>query len=266
MKRIILILAISSMCAGLHAGYREEVLADQPLVYYGLSESAGATVAVSVTNTAWNGTYVNNGFVTYGLSGTFSNGPNLCVGLTNTAYLTIPRAALVVHDSANFTIEGWVRPRSAGMVNMLTYRHAGNSVDIQFFLAGGTEISIWGGWYDKFLQHTISYQTDGSRWYHVAWTREGSTFRTYTNGALVATTTSTADLSSPDSGYNYRMGTAGGYGFETQFYYGDVDELAFYDHALGAARLNEHYTKAFVPEPSLPLVIAASLMVRRRRA
>lgn len=250
------------------ADYRATVLSDLPVVYLRLGEISGSA-AVSEINSSYNGTFTNSGNITFGVAGALSNDLNTAVRLNINAYISIPGSAAFVTNTNPFAVEAWVRPRSSGMVNILAYRDPSNSRDYQFYLNNGSGMSIWSGSANQnIVSNSVTYSTDGSAYYHVVWTRDGDTFRTYLNGSQVGSDVTWAGASMESPGGNtYRLGTAGAYGFETQFLNGDVDEVAYYSHSLNSAQVLSHYNAAMVPEPSawILVTVGLGLLARRRR-
>lgn len=252
-------LALGLATFSAHADYRSTILNDQPVVYLRLGESSGPT-AVSETNSAYNGTYTSAGNVTFGIAGALSNVVNTAVRLNIDSYISVPGTAAFVQNTDPFTVEAWVRPRSSGMVNILSYRDPSTTRDYQFYLNNGNSMSIWAGSASQnIVNNGVTYSTDGSAWYHVVWTRSGDTFRTYLNGSQVGSDVVWASANMESPGNTYRLGTAGAYGFETQFLNGDVDEVAYYDHALNSTQVSAHYSAAMVPEPSAWVLMVAGL-------
>jgi hypothetical protein len=143
------------------ADYRATVLADVPVVYLRLGEVSGPS-AVSEINPSYNGTYVNSGNITFGAAGALSNDLNTAVRLNINAYISIPGSAAFVTNTNPFAVEAWVRPRSSGMVNILTYRDSSNR-DYQFYLNGGSNMNIWSGSANQnIVNNSVTYSTDGS--------------------------------------------------------------------------------------------------------
>jgi hypothetical protein len=270
---------VSSLCvvafwifarAAAFADYQGAVLSDSPLAYFRLQEASG-TVMTNLGSYAGQGVFSNTNKVAFGITGPLEV-DNRAVSLSPGGWLAVNGSSSLVHDNHDFTVEAWVRPRTNGMVNILSFRDAFQVNDYQFYLNSGNKMNVWNGTAGANISsQTVSYNTDGSAWYHLVWTRSNNVLRSYFNGAQVGSDVSNgASFSSPGASYSYRMGTAGADGFETQFLNGDVDELAFYDYALSSARVLSHFA---IPEPStlaLAGLGAASLLTaclpRRRGA
>ena len=121
-------------------------------------------------------------------------------GLAN--YVTTPNSPQFNLDTGDFTIEFWYNAGTnvvstgvlakgwgvTGVLGPFLFYHSGTA--LQFFSSTGN--SSW----DIASAATIISSVSTGTWYHVAVARQGSSIRTFANGTLVTTVTSSATLAS----------------------------------------------------------------------
>lgn len=154
----------------------------------------------------------------------------------NTSFLSLPNNALFSVSQGDFCVEGWIRLNSVGKIHCLASKRpaagtaewnalvlATNALGWQGYAAGGIVLNIAG----------TTVLTTGV-WYHVAYTRTGTTWRCFLNGALEASGTQTGAPTSNSQAV--RIG--GNAPAAAHFLDGWIDEFRF---TSGSGR----YTAAF---------------------
>lgn len=150
------------------------------------------------------------------------------LSLNGASRLTTPIANVPL-GTADFVIEGWVRPTAVNTYqNIFSTRGTGaggltfritNTGRLEFFWASGADSMVGGA------------ALVAGAWQHVALVRQGSIFRTYLNGVLQSQSVAiTANL---DSGA-HSVATIGAYGSaNSEFFSGHLDEFRI---TIGLAR------------------------------
>jgi methionine-rich copper-binding protein CopC len=153
-------------------------------------------------------------------------------------YVSIPNDPF--SNNNTFTIQAWLKPEAVGDGAYHGF------VGIQ--TTSGRKPSLWVNTdgnlhYDSYKgsQRFTGTISDGSNkfftvseWVHVGWTNDGSNYKFYKNGNLVATETA------PDTFYaldniGYQIGKVDNY------FKGQIDEVAIWDVALGSANITALY-------------------------
>jgi len=161
--------------------------------------------------------------------------------LTSASYFTVgaPGSASVNTINSAVGIAAWIKPLAAGAVHTIMSRviNVGywkltlNITGALSFTAGTRVVASPGP------------PGDGTKWVHVAASYDGTTARLYVNGAQVAM----ANIGAISLAGGPADGGAGGYGpdiggtydgtvaYDTDIYYGQMDEIVLYNRGLTAA-------------------------------
>ncbi len=227
--------------------YRDVVLADNPLTYWQFDEVAGSATAVDAAGTPQNGTYANvtlGGASAYGNLGTCAsfNGSN--------SRVVVPFDSSFNLGSGNFTVECWYKVTVSGRGDI--YNFKSGSGDFGIFANASFSGSI-GGYHNSFLP---DYSTTINAWHHVVMSRSGTTLSIYVDGQLTSTPNDSQLMSSSAEiviGAN-----------QTQLWFtGQIDEVAYYNTALSAARVTAHYNAAqqvIVTAPAVANIAATNIL------
>ena len=222
------------------ATYQSTVLSDNPMAYWRLGEASGATQAVDTSGNGYTATY--NSGVSFGAPGAVVNDTNTAISSNGTGKITPPAFSTVT----NFTIEGWTYLTDPSWNSASNYNNAlyGRWGDLRVLIRPGASntsayalgyFSVWLNGTEYSLQPVNKSLTNTNQWVHWAVVRNGSSLTVYRNGAQVGQRT---DL--PASATANISGTA--LVQDTSYYLkGSVDEIALYNYALTATRVQAHY-------------------------
>lgn len=237
--------------------YRDEVLADSPIVYWRLGESSGVAAEDESGNDN-DGTYVNDPGL--GATGLLTGDADTAVDLDGVDEHII--ADSVIGDWSTFAqagqriIEFWIQTTESGVSRIMGTANDGSSVFLQLFtntnhagsnVAGNTAYRTRS---DTNVVNACSWDQaevdiyDGQP-HHVVIVQRGDSatfWDVYVDGAEISiTVTSNTTGSSTDWGYPLVIGALNNRGTIQSFFEGRIDEIAFYVGSLSAARILAHY-------------------------
>ncbi|WP_141384574.1 LamG-like jellyroll fold domain-containing protein, partial [Flavobacterium flevense] len=144
--------------------------------------------------------------------------------------------------NSNFSIETWVKPNSInGIRTVFSRKNAGDNTK-------GYDLSIVNGqvqfnWYTASGANTIttgSYGIATDRWYHVAVTFDGSTYKLYIDGLEIATKSGAAPLQTSANveallGAMDQLST----NIPVNYFHGWVDEVKIWNKALAVEQIRQ---------------------------
>ena len=224
------------------SGYAGAVIADSPTVYYRLGEAAGASTAVDSSGNGNNGTYTGSGF-TYGAAGAIGDG-DTAMGFAPGSTANYVSSTYVPGTVSTFSAEAWVYVPAA-LPNGYVARIAGYSqvpsthqgFDWLFNADNTSQAEIYTsstGYVLGSAVPAIALQ----KWHQLAVTYDGSSFCEYLDGVQESCQAATGSLV-PDNGNILEVAATPklesvGAGI-------NIDEFAYYTHALTAARVLTHY-------------------------
>jgi hypothetical protein len=234
-------IALFGLPAANAATYSDTVKADNPIAYYRLEETSGATAADSSASGAYSATYnVAGAYPQLGQPGIDTNS----ISLSSAAGASgIAGYYADFNPQGPFSFELWARPTSAPT-------GGDHRCPIGNFGGWGTGGGYGSGWYIYQTPNpgsafalvsaptgvwiTSSYSL--FTWYHLVGTYDGTNFALYVNGALMGSAPHATYLANPGNpmGIGQR---ADGYGT----WDGNLDEVAIYTNALSLARIQAHY-------------------------
>lgn len=217
--------------------YRQGVLADAPVGYWRLGEPAGTSTAPDESGGAHAGSYV----------GATAQAPGLLKGDSDAAaafdgindYVTIPDA-VALRPTAQVTVEAWISAASINPANwnFIASKNGAYQLRVDPAVEGGRLsffVSIGGS-----LEPRVSAMVPvPGRTYHVVGTYDGATMKLYVDGALAASQARAGAFDS-SAGFPTTLGAANATG--SMPFGGTIDDVAVYDTALSAARIQAHYT------------------------
>jgi hypothetical protein len=152
-------------------------------------------------------------------------------------YVSIPNNPF--SNNNTFTIQAWLKPEVVGdgaYHGFLGMQLSGRKPSLWVNTNGDLHYDSYKG--SQRFSGTIS---DGSNkfftvseWVHVGWTNDGSNYKFYKNGNLVATETAPDTFNALDN-IGYQIGKVDNY------FNGQIDEVAIWDVALGSANITAIY-------------------------
>lgn len=219
--------------------YSSEVLADGPLGYWRLGELSG-TAMVDSSGNGRDGTYG---------TATVIGEPSLVPSTADTAasanISSSNRLGQVPHgtwmNGTAFAIEFWIKCptwRANDRVMSRDFDGTNGPWLISVDSSGRLEAIVWAG--GSGAAATSSALT-GGRAYHVVleYANDGAGIQLYVDGTLAGTAAKTGTLSTTTIPL-----FVGGWGSGGTKFSGTLDEVALYDHRLGATRVAAHYAAA----------------------
>lgn len=234
-------------------GYALEVIADSPVAYWRLGESAG-TAAISQANSpALDGVYQNS--PTLGVAGAIAGG----VGNTAVAFngvdewISVPASSLHGSIGAAWTIEAWINPTQANpnYTAIVSHEYISNPLPLVMLygertppggISGTRPQAVSLAIYDNTQWWPITDPTDVTLnvWTHYVGTYDGTTLRLYRNGVLVV-----SGAASPGASVSNILRIGRRWDTDTFSYWpGSLDEVAVYGTTLSAVRVLAHYNAA----------------------
>jgi hypothetical protein len=260
------------------ADYASVVLANGPIGYWRLNETAQVPLADSAVNAgslgaAATGYYIGTPGTTFdhptagALAGSTDGAATLMGnpsgGVAPLGYMQVPFTPGL--NPNVFTVEAWLNPTDVdGTISGPTHC-ALSSGDFASPRAGWLIYQSGEGWNLRMYNRngtatSLSISGGGAvspgSWYHVVVTFDGTTARLYINGAEVASGNPTSYI--PGSSGGFAVGTRADGFFPWN---GVADEVAFYGTALSASEVSAHYQNGISASPSTPynqLVLASS--------
>ncbi len=208
--------------------YVQAVSADGANAHWRLGDT-GTTAADRLATT--NGTYV--GGVTTGRPGAIAGDADTAIGLNGTTGTVSITSTTAISPTAGMSIETWVRPSAYPSSSNTILRKEG-AYTVRLTSGGAVLFRILKGGVAQNIQ-TPGNAVRLGVWSHVVGTWDGTTMRLYVDGvervaqplsAPIDTNTSKLWLGSTYNSFDY--------------FAGDLDEVAIYDHALSEARIIAH--------------------------
>lgn len=217
--------------------YHDAVMADSPLGYWRLGESAGATTGAN--EVGGGSVLTHRGTANPGVTGVISDG-NLAASYpgtaTNRSDATIPAGL----GASGVTLEAWAE---FAVPQMGCIIHAGNGTNGYGLGVGNTTMQNSGS---KLLAiyegvRWVVGPTITSGWHHIALTIVSGTAKFFIDGIEISSSAGSAP-STPSSTV-----TVGGYSAgvgNPRYFAGKIDEPAVYGTALSQAQLTAHVAAA----------------------
>jgi hypothetical protein len=213
--------------------YVAAVLADTPLAYWRLDESAGSTVCHDASGHGNDAAVV--GAVTLGVTGALAHDADTA------GHFDGKTGQLDVGDKFDFvglapaSIELWLKAEviDTGYRHVETkmlYTDAGQPDDGMYIYIHAGQTLGFERWNANTTQNAVASPLTANAWTHVVGTFDGSAMALYVNGVQVQT-----------GGTSVAMVANGVHMLWGQSFQGTLDELALYDHALSAARVQAHF-------------------------
>jgi len=156
-------------------------------------------------------------------------------------YVSIPDDPF--SNNNTFTIQAWVKPEAAGdnaYHGFLGWQTGRRKPSLWVSPTGDLHYDSYKGntRFDGLISDGNNKFFTTGQWVHVVWTNDGSNYKFYKNGNLVATETAPDTFHAPDI-QGYQIGKVDNY-FE-----GQIDEVAIWDVALSTNDITALYNSGF---------------------
>lgn len=228
----------ASTMASPTASYSSTVLGDTPQVWYRMDELEG-TVVDDLSGNQENGTL--HGTVTLAQTGAIIDGNFAMLFDGSTGYAALP-TAIDPHGYSAISIELWIKPSTltltaqpAVIANDVT--GTSNKGAVIFVGSTGTAISFVLGNGTTHTLITATFSLSTSVYAHVVGTWSGTSMKLYVNGTQLASGSFTGPIASSTNPLQAGHNPAG-----TDYFPGDIDEVAVYNYALTGTQISNHYS------------------------
>ena len=251
--------SVTVASAGSYSAYASAVRADSPTSYWPLGEASGTTAfdwaAAANARTASGVTRDVAGAFT-GDSGSASRFSGSTTGFAASSAFETPRGA--------FSVESWVKTttKRGGKIIGLGNSTTANSTAYDRHVYMDNAGRIWFGVKPGVLRtvNTTGSYNDG-QWHHIVATVGANGMSLYIDGSLAAQRTDTTSAA-PIQGY-WRIGGDNLSGWTSRplsdYIAADIDDVAVYSTALGAASIANHYAVGSSgPQANVPPTAAFS--------
>ena len=232
--------------------YATTVLNDSPTAYWRLDDGVSSGVGVA----DWSGNEQNGGYssgVTPGKPGATNDGDQSMSFYGSSGYVRGGESAPLDGVTDTFTIEAWVkRANTTSGVYTIFSRGESNGGGFRLQLTPGNQLELAGGDCDgcnSGTYHQISTSSTtiaDTAWHYVAATKSGASVHLYIDGVestgTVNNETLTAGWAKVIVGANISA-NAGQEQFNN-YWNGQIDEPAVYNHVLSSSAITAHYAAA----------------------
>jgi hypothetical protein len=235
-------------------------MADQPLAFYPLAETNGATAFDYVNG--YNGTYLNG--PTLGVPGPSSYLP-VAAGFDGVSQSVLVPDTPALDFGGQITLEVWVQAGTQGSpcYNLSDIIAKGDDV-----IKNGSEIEMRIEAYEGATIFDAGYYNNTfggfgayggvvtTNWTHVVFTFDGGYWNLYLNGVLVDSAAGTGGVGNFADPWGIASGTVDG---ACRVFAGNICAVAIYSHALTPLQVAAHYT--MLPVLSIASGAAGSVVV-----
>jgi hypothetical protein len=237
--------------------YSTVVLSDNPVAFWRLDESTGATNALDDAG-SFDGAYsAPSGTLTFGYPSGVPRDNDTGIHVTNTAIVTIPYALELNPVTTPWSYEFWIQPTSLDPVNF----HA--PISSEYNPSMGVSLTGWniyqhvagvwtwniynGGSGGSFTSEFTDNPIVPGKWYHMVLTDDTTNMVWYSNDRLVFSTTTSA-VGFVQNGINGDPSVAGGpitLAERSDGVFGDWDggmqDVAVYNYVLSPQQIQNHF-------------------------
>jgi hypothetical protein len=246
------------------ADYRSAVLADSPVLYWRLGETAGATTAADSSPNARPGTY--SGAPTLGVPGLIVNDPNTAATLARASAQSVFRAnEAALQITAALSLEIWLKLTAlptAGQFHPVITKNASTNEIYAIDLnnpSGTVQIRFHIQTTAATVQTNVFTPAAGAV-AHIVCTYDGANMATFVNGVQLGTNTAKTGAIATSTDQL----TVGSWSNGGDFLNATVDEVAVYSTALSPARILAHYNMGATTFQVLPFNTGVAQMRRQR--
>ncbi|HEX5505364.1 MAG TPA: LamG-like jellyroll fold domain-containing protein, partial [Thermomicrobiales bacterium] len=224
------------------SAYQNTIMADKPASYWRLDERSG-------TNADDSGSGGNTGRilggVTLGAAGALAGDPDTAMAFDGkSGYVNVADDSSL-DMTGDLTVEAWAKPAALGATQTVLHKGDGTELDEWQYRLSLSQDNHWRGTvYARKTSYTLTDPATAvaGQWYHLALTRSGTALTFYVDGVAVATGTVKGDLTTGEGPLAIgRVGSFATPAWAAYYFNGAIDEVAVYDHALPADRIEAHY-------------------------
>jgi hypothetical protein len=216
--------------------YQATVLGDAPIGYWRMNEQTG-TMTFDYSGNAHNGT-INGGVTLYQTGLTTQSDAHSMLFNGSSGYINLPTT--FEPTGANpWSVEAWIRtstlPTSSnGSIAGFGTQANGQMAQLKLHFISTGNVTLMLSTYNGDIQsNAIAINTT----YHVVGTYDGTSTRLYVNGSLVAGPTAfSLNVALAFAGIGATTTST-----PTEYYNGQIAEVAFYNYALSATQISNHY-------------------------
>jgi len=240
---------ISCLTVRAESLYQQTILASNPFGYYRLSETSGAAINLGSIGSIANGSY--QGTPSRGIAGALINDSDAATGFSKATQNYVNMNALTGHmiDGNDFSFEAWFKTTDvpAGNYQNVIFSSNGSPSENIFRVGtgvnGGIYLSTSGGDY----QYGSGF--NNGQWHHlvVSLPGNGSGTKIYVDNVLIATMTFGA--ASWSSSNRFSISAEYDATTPTDFFNGQIDEVALYKKILSSSEVDLHYSMGVNPVP-----------------
>ena len=197
----------------------------------------------AVTDMTGNG---NTGF----LPGPISDTGKIAEALkfTSRGGVKVAKVNGLASGNAPHTISAWIKVTAltpARQWILMLGSYAGGNHHWLLNNGGGTAFGVWGG-------SQVSPTLPSGTWVHVTTTYDGTTLKSYVNGALSQTTSANFTLQNVSGGVPLYIGLRDTGLYPTEYdFNGTLDDVRIYNTALSASEVSQVYTNVYPQTASL---------------
>jgi YD repeat-containing protein len=219
--------------------YANVVAQDSPVDEWRLGERDTSKIIAADSVGTSKGAY--QGGPLYGYSGALAQDTDSAVYFDGDSSQSVSVAQAPAFGSGPFTVEAWFRSTKTSGQYQIWYSGKTGSVQI-VLLDGKLQASASDGTNGVTLTSSTAVYADGA-WHQVAFTRSGTSFLLYADGAQIASGTKAMNaVGDPDAVADIGAKEGG-----TNYFTGAIDEVAVYTSALSSTRIGAHRSSALDP-------------------
>lgn len=210
--------------------YGLEVLYDQPLAFWRLSETSG-TVAAGQSSNYVDGAYA--GGYTQGVTGPLTDRLSATLFNGSSGYIDLSAFMASIEPTVAFSLECWFKTSTDSKTIF-----GANTKGISLFMNGSNKLT---GRFNNGTSNssvTSALTVTDNVYHHAVLTYDGATLTLYLDGASNGTPTAVATTVSYAGVTAISIGATGG---ASAFFSGQIADVAIYDTALSAARVAIHH-------------------------
>ncbi len=222
--------------------YAKTIMAQSPMAYWRLGETGEKAIDYAGGN---DGLYVS---VTQKVPGALKDDSDGAASFDGaSSYVTT--VTNLLGNLPAFTVAGWVkrgenhstRGGYFGQNDLLEFGDASSGASVEAYISTGGSI-------------TTPYTFADNEWGLIVLTADGTNNIMYFNGKVVKTSTQVV-TSYGSSPYAFNIGGGGVFNATGDFFLGDIDEVAVFNHAISASAVTDLYCAGHYGPNAVPVIV-----------